>query len=247
MRGLNIIQYNCGNAKGKATKLFLDSIDPEAFPVIAIQEPMVMENQRGHTRCLRNFWPSWLLKQGARVVFFIHEHIPSTNCETFEATDLCEKIWIKVGRTHMHLINMYSPPSQNNRRETAIIEAWPDLARMLEPLQLRTIIIGDFNAHHSEWAGPTAAREPKADHLWRHLQARGFRLLKEQGVAIWKRGLRKVVLDLGFASGDIANRIMTYRPRNEWTLTKDYLLIEIWIDTEPLLQQKYGRLALKKA
>jgi hypothetical protein len=244
MSGLNIIQYNCGNANGRAARPFLDSINPDMFPVIAIQEPMVMENQRGGTYCPRNFRLSRQLKQGTRVVFFIHNQIPRTDCEVLEATDYCEKIQLRVGGLVLHLINVYSPPS---RTEAARIEAWPDLARMLQPPLLRTLVIGDFNAHHDKWAGATVAREPRANHLWLNMSVRNFQLLNERGVTTWRRGPQEAVLDLGFATRDMVDQVMAYRPRDDWALTKDHIPIEIQIDVEPPRKPTPKGFALFKA
>src|SRR5215471_4997125 len=54
MRGVNIIQYNCGGANGRKARPFLDSLDPKEHPVIAIKEPMIPEKTKT-IYCPRNY------------------------------------------------------------------------------------------------------------------------------------------------------------------------------------------------
>ena len=227
MKSVNIIQYNCGNANGRSARPFLDSINPTRFPVVAIQEPMVMEGQQGTTYCPRNFRLSRQLRPGARVVFFIHDKIPRTDCEVIAATDYCEKVRIKLGDIQLYLINVYIPPQKEGRTQERWIEAWPDIRDTLQPPEPNTLVIGDFNAHHEEWAGPMVRSEPKSEHLWANMRARNLQLLNEKGAITWRRGLQESVIDLGFATLDIADRIMTYRPRDDWAITKDHIPMEI--------------------
>jgi hypothetical protein len=204
---LCIIQYNCGNANGKSARPFFDSLDLGQYPIIAVQEPMVLTRQVNGTYCPRNYRLSRSLKGGERVVFIIHDKIPQTDWESVIATDYCEKLRIGRGRNEIQIINVYNPPGP---RDQVRIEKWPDLAPLLRELHPRTIIIGDFNAHHPEWAGPTVAAEPKAQHLLQQMHNKGFTTLNKAGVTTWKRGEREAVLDLGFATRDLRDKVIAY-------------------------------------
>ena len=46
MKGLTIVQYNCGHSNYKATRPLFDSFDPEEHLIIALQEPAYNKQTR---------------------------------------------------------------------------------------------------------------------------------------------------------------------------------------------------------
>ena len=244
MKDLQILQYNCGNANHKGTRPFFDSLDPRIHPIIAIQEPMVTERSKT-TYCPKNYRLSRAVSPATRVVFLIHDKLPLTTWTVIEETDYVERLVLHFGNHTLNLINVYNPggpPSQPR------ITVWPTLGRILEETaDADTLILGDFNAHHPEWAGPTVAREPRAEHLLMRMGAMRFHLLNEEGEATWHRGQRQSVLDLGFASQSIGDKVMLYRPRPDWSLIQDHSPIEIKLSYPKPKQRKSKRFQIKSA
>ena len=113
------------------------------------------------------------------------------------------------------------------------MEVWPQLAQMLGQTTRRTLLLSDFNTHHSEWTGRNADREPKAEHLKEQVTQRDLELLDEKGVHTWKREDREFVLDLGFATANLRGRLIPFLPRDEWTLTRYHIPIEMRMDPPP--------------
>jgi len=107
--------------------------------------------------------------------------------------------------------------------------------------------MGDFNADHPEWAGPQWERQPKAEHLLERMTVLGYHLLNEPGFTTWSRGETDKVIDLGFASTQLAERILMYNPRGEWAETQDHYPIEIRINIETPRLRQNDRFAIKKA
>ena len=243
MSGLNIIQYNCGNANGRATRPFFDSLDPREFPIIAVQEPMITEAM-GTTYCPKNYRLSRAVQPGVRVVFMMHEAIELTKWRGIEATDNVEWIQIDTEGGTVNLVNVYAPPVA---RQQPRIAKWEEIKRVLERVEGSLLLMGDFNAHHPEWAGQHRDREPKAEHLLLQTQGYSLCLLNEPGVATWRRGESEEVIDLAFATPEIAERVMAYRPRDDWALTKDHIPIEMRLDLGVPARRRSERFAIKKA
>ena len=118
---------------------------------------------------------------------------------------------------------------------------------MLRQTTQKTLLPGDFNAHHSEWPGKNADREPKAEHLRAQLAQRGLELLNKKGVPTWKRGDSESVLDLRFATANLRGRLISFLPRDEWAPTRDHIPIKIRMDLPPPPQRSSKRFTLKKA
>jgi hypothetical protein len=62
------------------------------------------------------------------------------------------------------------------------------------------------------------------------MRNKGLTTLNKAGVTTWQRGEREAVLDLGFATRDLENKVIAYQLIDEWALTKDHIPIEIRID-----------------
>lgn len=238
-----ILQYNCGNANNETAKEVFDSIDPERFPILAIQEPMITE--RNITHIPKNYRPSRPVRYGMRVLFLIHDKIPLTEWQLKEATDHTERIQMKISDGVVHLINVYNPVGPVTQPR---IEKWPELQKILDEIEGEsTLIIGDFNSHHPLWGGAGVAREPKAEHLITEMDRRGLESLNERGVITWQRGESATTIDLAFASYDVATSILLYKPRPEWTPMEDHFPIEIQIAGNVLHKKSSNRFAIKKA
>jgi hypothetical protein len=176
MRDLNVIQYNCGNANGGEARPFFDMMDPAIHPIISIQEPLVRRRGQHSTYCPRNYRLSRSLQEGNRVVFMIHERIPNTEWEVLRATPHCEYLMIGRGEQEVRILNVYNPIGASSQ---PTIETWPTIKECLQDNHPRTMVVGDFNSHYPEWAGPTTTREDKAQHLLQQMEGRGLSLLND--------------------------------------------------------------------
>ena len=120
----------------------------------------------------------------------------------------------------MTIINVYNPRGNGQR-----INAWTALETALGEAVGEVILLGDFNAHHLAWGGVQAASETQAEHLLYATSARGLRLLTPTRDPTWKRGTQESVIDLTFATDTISERIVFYRTKDQWAITKDYIPI----------------------
>ena len=108
-------------------------------------------------------------------------------------------------------------------------------------------MIGDFNCHHSLWGGAGVTHEPKAEHLLLEMGKKSLEVLNERGVPTWQRNERKMTIDLGFASPDIATSILRYSLRPEWTTMENHFPIEIQIAARIKKKGESKRFATKNA
>ena len=125
MRGHNIIQYNCGNTNEKSARPFLDSLHAEEYPIIAIQEPMVTTRTEIRTYCPRNYRLSRPAEEGMRLVFFIHELIPLTDCEVVLVSTHCKHIRIRTQGEVINVINAYNPQARQTNTRLRDGHNWP--------------------------------------------------------------------------------------------------------------------------
>jgi hypothetical protein len=74
MKGLTIVQYNCGHSNYRTTRPLFDSLDPEEHQIIALQEPAY--NKKTHkTYQSKGYYLLYEPDPAARVCFLISQHI----------------------------------------------------------------------------------------------------------------------------------------------------------------------------
>jgi len=203
---------------------------------------MTTEKNPHFTYCPRNYRRSREVTYGMKVLFLIYDKIPLTNWKVLEANDFVEWLQIHTADETLNIINVYNPPGPANELQ---ISKWPQIKQILEAtFSANTLLVGDFNTHHPEWAGIAIRQEPKADHLLRQTTIMGFQLLNEPGATTWSRGRIDSVLDLGFASRRLTPRIMAFKPRRDWSNIQDHFPIEIRIDMQAPYIRKSRAFAL---
>ena len=225
---LNIIQFNCGKSNGNKSRALFDGLEANRYPILAIQEPGQHGSTLGKTYVPPNYRLGRELGVGSRVAFMVHNKIAATEWEVLDATDYVERLRLQTSEGPLNVINVYNPPGDVNQPRP---EKWGEIQRAVAGAGREEILLlGDFNCHHPEWAGPEIAREPKADFLIHQLAQKGMQNLNEEGVATWGRGEAKAVLDLGFATGGVGRQVIEYAPKPEWALLKDHYPISIRIE-----------------
>ncbi|KAF1807910.1 hypothetical protein P152DRAFT_500810 [Eremomyces bilateralis CBS 781.70] len=176
---------------------------------------MVAETKPTVTYILKNFRLSRPIYYGIRVVFFIHDKILLIAWESKRASDHIEWIRVITRDGPLNLVNVYNPPGHVGQPQ---LEKWPEIAEILcEIGQENVILLGDFNCHYPAWGGTGTLKELKVDHLLLQTEQANLQLLNEQGVITWKRNQSQSVIDLAFASPEIALRILLYYLRPEWS------------------------------
>ena len=74
MKGLTIVQYNCGHLNYKATRPLFDSFNPEEHQIIALQEP-VYNKQTRKTYQLKGYYLLYEPDPATCIYFLISQHI----------------------------------------------------------------------------------------------------------------------------------------------------------------------------
>ena len=101
-----------------------------------------------------------------------------------KATDFVEWLQIKISNSDklLNIVNIYNLPG---RADEPRLSKWRQIKLILEVTASgRTLLVGDFNAYHPEWAGVAIEREPKADYLLTRMAGIDFQLLNEPGETI---------------------------------------------------------------
>lgn len=237
---LNIVQFNCGKSNGKKSRALFDSLSGDEFPILAIQEPGLYGSP-GHTYVPRNYGLARPVGEGRRVAFMVYKGLAATEWAIWDTTDYVERLRVQTSNGPLNVINVYNPPGATTQQRP---EKWEDVRRAVEGAgEEEILVLGDFNCHHPEWAGPEVDREPKADFLINQFGQRGIQNLNEEGATTWERGEARAVLDLGFATDQITQQITEYSPRPEWVVTKDHYPITIRIGSRVKrrgISQRYG-------
>jgi len=247
MKGLIVLQYNCGNSNQKATRPFFDAATPAEHHVIAVQEPGYNSASKT-TYCPKGYARAYQADPTTKTCFFVSKQIN-------EAHWLHEQFGPYVAVLHletrleiassdepnlrMTIVNVYNPRADHRR--TAV--AWPDISKALETTQGEVMLLGDFNLHHPAWGGSHTATEVAAERLRSEATARGLIQATPQGESTWKRNNQESVLDLTFLTRHLSDRLIFCGPIDQWALTKDHIPIRIHIDTEiypPAASQRYA-------
>jgi hypothetical protein len=221
---LKIIQYNAGLNSHASTRPFFDSISPEEYPILAIQEPGF--NKEGIPYCPKGYHIAINSSKGtaAKVCFMISRSVPPGDWTSSSTGCHVSTLRIQTQEETITLINVYSPGDTGPR-----ITAWNDTQKVLDEVKGEVILLGDFNTHHPKWGGAHVPSKAQAEHLLIETTRRELRLLTLQGEATWRRGTQESVIDLTFATEDTANLLTRCMPREEWALTQDHIPIEIHI------------------
>lgn len=208
-----IIQYNVHNSREKVMAPFLLDRDIANIDVVAIQEPWVNTKATNMSTYKIPRSPFDLLFPGdhARVCLLVHRRIDPATWQ-FKPHDkhLCSVILTNGDQTVQHdmacvaVHNVYIPPRGDPT------STFTELRRRLrEPGQ--HFVCGDFNLHHSMWAGNNLIRPSRhASQLLRLVADHELQLLNKPEVPTHKERLREraTVLDLAWATQGLTNRLI---------------------------------------
>ncbi len=222
----------------------MERIQAKDFQVIALQEHSKAPKDGDRIYCPPNYIQAARIQEASRVAFLIYDKIPLNSWTTHGYGLDVERLRLQTKTGWVNIINVYNPGGDDGKPE---ISTWKEIRAAVQAAgDEEVLLLGDFNIHHPEWQ-PGCQRKESGDHLLRKTREKGLSLLTEPGVTTWSRGTQETVIDLTFATPDIAQRILTCRPRKDWTERDDHTPIEIQIDTSPATKPVEGRYNTKKA
>ena len=152
-----IVQYNCGHSNGKATRALFDSFEDPA--ILAIQEPGY-NNYTKSTYCPKPYQLAYEARPETRVCFMIRRDVGESQWKRKQYGPNVAALTIALQEEPITIINVYNPTATGPR-----IQEWPRVAQALQEAQGETILLGDFNTHHTAWGGMEAECEQRAKHL----------------------------------------------------------------------------------
>jgi len=212
---LRIYQLNC-NASNDAQLIMLNSLNPNDWDIIALQEPYIDFN--GVTRATppwRVVYPSrhYVAPQETRSVMLINKKLATNHWEALplNSSDLTA-IRLSGEFGHVHVFNIYN--DCNHSRTLHCLEQYllsPPPANATQP-QTSDIWVGDFNRHDPLWEHPnnaqlfTRANIDAADYLIDLLADFGMDIALEPGIPTLEHLVTKALhwVDHVFCSHDIS-------------------------------------------
>jgi hypothetical protein len=224
-KDLKIIQFNCGNSNGKATRAFFDSV--EHAPILAIQEPGYSPYTKS-TYCPRPYELAYEALPATKVCFMVRRDIGDAQWRRTQYGPNVAVLELTLPGRNLSIVNVYNPRGSGPR-----ITEWQNLNTALEEIRGELILLGDFNAHHPQWGGVGTACEQHADHLLVETRRRDLTLLTPPGEPTWVRGNSSTVIDLTFISNSLANRVRYCGARPDWLLIEDHIPIDITLEIDP--------------
>ena len=239
MQDTTIVQFNCGHSNGQASRPLFDSM--EQAIVIAVQEPRYNRLTRS-TYCPRPYELAYEAQPETRVCFMIRRDVGPSRWRRRQYGPNVAALQLNLQTGPLTIVNVYNP-----RKDGPRIQEWTRIAQALEEAQGEIILLGDFNAHHSEWGGLGTACEHAADHLLVETRRRDLGLLTPRGEPTWTRGNQRTVIDLTFATPALCQRVSFCGTEERWALTQDHIPIRLTLDlisAAPPVQQ--DRFALGK-
>jgi len=240
LKQLTIFQFNCGAANYGVSRPIFDAVTPEAHNILAIQEP-AYNNRTMTTYCPRGYKLAYDPNPTTKVCFLVGDRIHSSHWSYQAHSPYVASLRVQATDGPIELINVYNPRGNGPR-----ISTWTTIEKVIEAAPGRVILLGDFNAHHSEWGGIQALCEAQSEHLLIETQRWDLHLLNPKGVATWKRGQRESVIDLVFASGSLKESVIHCRPREDWAVAQDHIPIDLCFNVETLPRPPCKRFAISK-
>ena len=227
-RRLHILQYNVQKSKDVVlASLFQDSRVLE-YDILAIQEPWRNPFIDTTYHPLRtHFQLIYLAEAETRVCFYINKRLdPSTRSVSFISKDIIT-LTIRnpiIGQS-VSLVNVY------NEVATDTLSTLANTLRTID-LNEGIIVLGDFNLHHPLWSTThrRAGAGPSAQEFLTIIEDFELQLLTEPGMPIhrWNGGISTI--DLAFASGSLASRVVHCKIDRRLDYDSDHLPIALTVD-----------------
>ena len=107
-----IVQYNCGNLNGKATRALFDSFETPA--VIAVQEPGWNKMTKS-TTCPRRYQLAFEARPETRVCFMVRRDIGEAHWRRTQYGPNVATLTLRLYEESLLIINVYTPSTPGPR------------------------------------------------------------------------------------------------------------------------------------
>ncbi|KAI1007292.1 hypothetical protein K3495_g934 [Podosphaera aphanis] len=239
-------RFNCGASNYGILRPFMDMLDPEKHLLVVLQEPSVNKTSLG-TYCPKGYWLCMEPKLETKVAFLISKCIGESSWSYKWLSNFVTEVTLDFDGKKIRVVNVHSP-----------VTGGPELVGLNEILEainqdeVTSLLLGDFNCHHSYWGGVTAPRDTRAQKLLNATSAQGFHLATVPGIPTFRRrgaggGLQETVIDLTFTSKDLVGRIEFCSMREDWSIRLDHIPIEINLSLDSSSRSHIKRFAVQKA
>jgi exonuclease III len=239
---LSILQLNCGNANHSLHRGLLDSLNPEEFPILAIQEPYFNQHTKT-TYCPRAYHLLYQPEEKTRVCFFVNKAMALDSWEHKHLSLDASLLLIKTSAGPIAITNIYNP----RQKGQPTLSCREEVIQATENNSAHQILLGDLNLHHPQWGGPYVHAEAPAEELLEITAAGGLRVATPTGAITWQRmPSSQSTIDLTFISEGLYQRLLKCQPQPSMTLGWDHIPIITQLDLEIHTQPPPNRFRIKE-
>ena len=97
-----------------------------------------------------------------KVCFFISKELGRGGWKSRVFSEGVSALEVVVGDDVIHVINVYSRAPRPGEEK---IEQWEHLEKVMDEAGPRTLVVGDFNVHHTLWGGLGVRTQQVAEYL----------------------------------------------------------------------------------
>lgn len=232
--GLRIIQHNCRRSTNIMQSMLNSALNKTE--IIFLQEPWV--SKENNTITHPGFQPiitnlKEKRKNRIRVLTFISKNIPFeiSNREDLINDEDCQIIDLKSKEFgEIRIFNIYNERRQNTQNGEYTVN------RLYNKINLhctkKTLLIGDFNAHHSLW-NPGIKVNLRSEKIIELIENKNLQLINRKGIATHyyarKNKTGSSIIDLSFATFNLKELITSWRIDEEMDTGSDHEVISIKI------------------
>jgi len=231
---LRILQYNVHKSRNKVMIALLHEEKIKDYDILVLQEPWRFDDiSRAYCPATAGFT---LEDNGGRTCFYINKRIDSNTWHsTWHSKDVGTiTLQTLTGDAQMtqeaiHIHGAYNPPP----RDHGVIHEkgnLPDIEKALH-MSGESILVGDFNLHHSTWGGPSYPRQHLlSNELIKMTTNIGASLALPRGTITRDYQGSQTTIDLVFTTDGIMNRLIRCGIDEEMENSSDHLPIQTIID-----------------
>lgn len=238
---ITIAQLNCNQSTKTINKLLSirDSQNNFPYDILILSEPPYDKKNNFIHHLESNFKTFYSKNNESKPMTCIV--ICNKNISIKTISDLngpCHvKVTIEDGNNTFNIISIYLHSLNRNSFKETLEYLQEEILQSEE----RTIIAGDFNAHHPRWDSNVSKPDERGTIINETFAEQQWKILNDNEKTFIRKGVNSTIIDLTIVSKDIEHLI------NDWTVNKhliisDHLLITFNIDmsNEILKQASYS-------
>ena len=231
---LKILQYNVHKSRNKIMIALLHEKNIKEYDILVIQESWRF-NESFKAYCLASA-DFTLANNGGRICFYINKKIDSN---TWYSTWHFKEVGTITLQVHtddeqatsksIHIHGVYNSPSRDHG--TTHDKGSLSMVEQALSMHEESILMEDFNLHHSAWGGPSYPRQHLlANELIDMITIAGGTLALSRGIITRDYQGSQTIIDLAFTSNGITNRLIRCGIDEEMENSSDHLPIQTIID-----------------